>query len=149
MHHHKLTITAVSCVLLALVAIWMVSHYPAADGGKDANKFLESPTESRTIAQDITFSSGAFNSTNLTVQGKIQRIERDFPKIGPFTFKLTRTILIEGVDLQVGKPPGNIKSFLRQEILKNFPDTDGFKIIIKSLNITSNLGKQSYESIEL
>ena len=145
------TLLVVSLVLfvLALIVLGVVLRQPISDGAQVSEPSREPPTVPTTISSNVTFSHWDADNSKLTFRGKVQRIERAFPKVGPFTFKLTRTILIEGVDVWVDHPPKNIRSFLRQRMLKHLTDADGFKLVIKSLNIHSKSGKKTYESIEL
>lgn len=145
------TLGAVVSVLfvVALIAMGVVLQQRLPDGAPVSKAPWEPPAVPSTIASNVTFSHWDADNSKLTFRGKVQRIERAFPKVGPFTFKLTRTILIEGVDVWVDHPPKNIRSFLRQRMLKHLTDADGFKLVIKSLNIHSKSGKKTYESIEL
>jgi hypothetical protein len=84
----------------------------------------------------------------LHVHGSVDLIRRDFPKIGPFKINMSRTIVLEGVDLHVNKNTEPPEELLKRHLRHLVPNLDGPKLLIKGLTITSTEGKRTYETFE-
>ena len=145
----KVTTCVVSLSVSLMVFIYSVYHLkkvdeatstPASHPVRKHNKGF--------IARDVSFVYGNRASSNLHVYGSVDLIRRDFPKIGPFKINMSRTIVLEGVDLHVNKNTEPPEELLKRHLRHLVPNLDGPKLLIKGLTITSTEGKKTYETFE-
>ena len=100
------------------------------------------------IARNLNFTYGNQSSTNLYCFGSVDLIRRDYPKIGPFRLNMSRTLVMEGVKINIHKHPGPPEDLLKDYLQHLIPDLKGAKLHIKNLTLTSDNGTQRYASYE-
>ena len=145
--------TKVTICLVALIVglmVYFFSSHLKKEGetpSKPANHLVRKQNNGF-IARDVSFVYGNRSSSNLHVYGSVDLIRRDFPKIGPFKINMSRTVVLEGVDLHVNKNSEPPEKLLKKHLTQLLPNLRGPKLLIKDLTITSAEGEKTYETFE-
>lgn len=145
----KLTTSAVVLGVSLLIYLYSVPHLIRDD--KAPAKPADYPVrkqDNALIGRDVSFVYGNRSSSNLHVYGSVDLIRRDFPKIGPFKVNMSRTVVMEGVNLHVNKNSEPPEKLLKKHLTQLLPNLRGPKLLIKDLTITSAEGKKTYETFE-
>ncbi|XOV70663.1 MAG: hypothetical protein ACFHW5_18410 [Verrucomicrobiota bacterium] len=147
----KTKVTTCAVALSVSLSVYLFVLHPLKKEGetpKTPSDYLAGKRNNGFIGRDISFVYGNKSSSNLHVHGSVDLIRRDFPKIGPFKINMSRTVVLEGVDLHVNKNTEPPEELLKKHLRQLVPNLNGPKLLIKELTITDTEGKKTYETFE-